>query len=348
MSGFISKAAACVGVAGAGLFTGWVSSNRDQLPELQKGWLLTRVTETLYALYQSTNIQDPYTAKHHAKLVASLSSRAYTVMSPQTERELDTIEMTYFAGYVAERLEKTPGATPLTEPSEQPEWTFNPNTRPEYARAMPIPFPTKPEATPPIFRWDAHLSLVLPDLLRNIHSGFIFAGSTPRIHDTKARDSILQGNYVRCKSELEVADPNRSSFSPRKYKQIDVILTGTTDLEKCRCFKNDYLRDLAYRAATWDKPLNPEHPYSDTPVFDVSEKGVEETGDLTNIPEQARVKFLWGTFTACNVYELQKTRLSNGNLKQVGAILVGTTDEEACHSLRLGEMSKLVKQLNNQ
>jgi hypothetical protein len=205
----------------------------------------------------------------------------------------------------------------------------------------------KPDVTAPIFRYDDHLPVILPTLPGKPHKGFVFAGSLPEVLDTQARDSILEGNYVRCKSELEVVDPKAPNWAHAKYKKVDVIVTGTTQ-GKCHHFKNDFLRDLSYVAATSHKPLNPEHPYSDTPVFDCSEKGIEATGDLTNIPQPTKDKVVWGNFTACNFYSLQKTRLSSGSYKEVGAIVAGTTDEEVCLDLHFGHMRKRIDETKKQ
>lgn len=205
-----------------------------------------------------------------------------------------------------------------------------------YAGYIPEALRRNPGMAPPIFRYDNNLPVILPHLLGSaqIHKGFVFAGLAPQIHDTQARASILHGVYVRCKDELEIAKP--------AAKKIDVIITGTTEESKCSQFKNAFLRDVAWLSADDIRPLDPSHPYSDTPVFDCSEKGCEKTGDLANMPETTKRKISIENFTACNFHALVKTRLSGGRYKEVGAIVAGTENDNVCSDLHFAHMRELI------
>jgi hypothetical protein len=298
----------------AGGIAYWVSGKTKNLPVDQRGSVLPRMKEIVFAFQQSKKIQDEYTAWHHQDLVSSLSSKQFTVTSDKGKKEIDTLRTSYYAGYISEALQRNPGVTP------------------------------------PIFRYDENLPVLLPSLPGETHAyqGFVFAGSSPEVHDAQARSSILDGDYIRCKSELEIADPKKKDSLWNKRKEVDVLVTGTTDPRKCNQFKNAFLRDVAYQAARSHQPVDPESPYSDTPVFNCSEKGFEATGDLTDIPETAKRHIRLGDFTACNFYSLQKTRQSGGRYKEVGAIAAGTTNDEVCQSLHFGHMRKLIDQTQKQ
>lgn len=295
----------------AGGIAYWINGKTKNLPDDQRGGVLPRTKEIVSAFQQSKKIQDEYTAQHHQDLVSSLSSKQFTVTSDKAKKEIDTLRTSYYAGYLSGALQRNPGATA------------------------------------PIFRYDGNLPVLLPTLPGETHKGFVFAGSSPEVHDPQARSSILDGEYVRCKSELEIADPTEKN-SWNRNKKVDVLVTGTTDHSKCNQFKNAFLRDIAYQAATSHQPLDPQSPYSDTPVFNCSETGVEATGDLTDIPETAKRRIRLGDFTACNFYSLQKTRQSGGSYKEVGAIAAGTTNDEVCQSLHFGHMRKLIDQTKKQ
>ncbi len=295
----------------AGSFASWINGKTKTLPDDQKGSVFPRMKEVVSAFQQSKKIQDAYTAQHHLDLVTSLSSKQFTTTSDRAKKEMDALSTSYYAGYISGALQKNP------------------------------------DATPPIFRYDGNLRVCLPTLPGDIHKGFVFAGSSPQIHDPQARSSILDGDYVRCKSELEIADP-KGKGSWNQHKKVDVLVTGTTDHRKCNQFKNAFLRDLAYHSASSLQPLDPQSPYSDTPVFSLSEKGLEAAGDLTDMPETAKNDVRLGNFAACNFYSLQKTRLSHGSYKEVGAIATGTTNEKVCEPLQFGSMRDLIEKTKNQ
>ena len=282
-----------------GSFAYWVNGKTKELPTDQKGSLFSRMREVISSFQQSKKIQNSYTAERHLDLTASLSSRSSTLASNRSQKEIDVLRTSYYAGYIPEALQNNPGATP-------------------------------------IFRYDENLPAALPTLPGETHKGFLFAGASPQICDAQARDAILYGNYIRCRAALPVPNPKNvyklAVPDPEDaYKKVDVIVAGTTEQGKCHQFKRDFLRDFAYLAAK--QPLDPQHPYSDTPVFDSSEKGIKPTGDLTDMPQQTKEKILSGNFTTCNSYFSQKTRLSGDSHKDIGAIVAGTSNEEICTAL---------------
>jgi hypothetical protein len=289
-----------------GGFAYWVNGKAKDLPADHKGRLFSRMKETIDAFRQSKTMQDAYTAKQHVNLVASLSSKQFTTTSDQSQNEINVLKISYYAGYIPEALKRNPGTSP------------------------------------PIFRYDDNLAVMLSPLSGQKHKGFAFAGRSPHIHDPQARDSILGGKYIRCESELALVDPEGENFR-KKYQKVDVIVTGAIDQGKCYRFKNDFLRDLAQIAASGRDPLDPKDPYSDTPVFHASKKGIEATGDLTNMPQQTKEAIQLTNFTVCNFYTLKKTRLSGESFKEVGAIVAGTEKEEVCDTLAVREIRNSIR-----
>jgi hypothetical protein len=184
------------------------------------------------------------------------------------------------------------------------------------------------------------LPVLLPTSPGETHKGYVYAGPSSEIHDPQARSFILDGDYIRCKSELEITDPQEKSSSNRN-KKVDVIIAGTTDPCKCSEFKNAFLRDLAYLAATTNEPVDPQSPYVDTPVFICSWRGFEETGDLTDLSKNEKTLIKDGDFIACNFYSLEKTTQTYGKYKPVGAIIAGRKDKKVCDIIRdYGDIKK--------
>jgi len=295
-------------------YTDWINGKTKDLPADQKGSIFTRTKEVMGAYLLSKQMNrfegGPYKVKDHLDLVSTLASKQFTVTNNRPKKEIQALRTSYYAGYLAEALRANPGINP------------------------------------PIVRYDENLPVILPTLPGETHKGFVFAGTSPHIHDMQARDSILNGDYRRCKCLLELEDQSEK-LSWRKYKHVDVIVTGTTDFRICSHFKKDFLRDCASLAASSHKSIDPEHPYSDTPVFDYSEKGIESRGDLIDMPHQTKQKIHQGDFTVCNNYNQQKTRLSQDSYKKVGAIVTGIKDERVCSPLMYGEIRKFITDQKN-
>lgn len=187
-----------------------------------------------------------------------------------------------------------------------------------------------PGMSPPIFRYTGNPPVNYPEPpLPTAPNEFVFAGRSPLILDKEVRASILEGEYIRCKSDLQVIDPN-ATLPLKRVERVDVLITGTTNDEVCRQFRNALLQDFAQLAAT--EQLAPNQAYSETPVFDCSEEGIETIGDLSNMPEKTKKKIRSGDFTACNYFMIWETRLSL-DAKGVGAIAAGSTDGSICEKL---------------
>lgn len=79
----------------------------------------------------------------------------------------------------------------------------------------------------------------------------------------------------------------------------------------------------------------PTHPLSDTPVFSYAPNGeIKEVGDLTNMSPEVKLHIQKGFFIACDPNMIQKSKLSNGGYKIVGAVIAGSRDPRICEILR--------------
>lgn len=303
-------ASGTLSVSSLGYFGYWTQQNSREVPADQKGNLIIRMQEITLAFYQVKQIKDKYTAEKHIASVTNLSSKNAPI-GDKLKKEMDKIATSYYAGYIQEALQENPSMTM------------------------------------PVFDYSDHLPVLLPTPAGETHKGFIFSGPLYNLHSLKSRQDILNGNYIRCKSQMTIKT-NEKYYD--RYQPIDVLITGTTDCTKCNQLKNAILRDAAMIASdiSWNKKINAEDPISDTPVMDCNETGCGEVGDLTSIPEPVKEKIRNGNFTACNFYALNKTRLSQGSYKECGAIIVGTTDESACQDLHFSHMRKIIEQVKQQ
>jgi hypothetical protein len=249
----------------------------------------------------------PFSSHEHVKMVASLSAKAAT-NDTLSAKETDSILTSYYAGYLWKVLNENPAVTP------------------------------------PVFRYDENLRVLLPLVPgQQSHQGFVFAGRLPYVHEAKARSSILQRDYVTCRKQLHSLVTNNCGT---QNELLDVLLVGTKEHKKCSHFERDMIRDVAYLAAGGDprRKLRAEEPYSDTVVLSVTEKGtLQEEGDLGSLSETLRKGILYGNFTVCPSYTHKKTRLSRGNYKDTHAIVVGVEDDEVCGR---GQLQNLVNLLN--
>ncbi|MCB1112889.1 MAG: hypothetical protein KDK72_09580 [Chlamydiia bacterium] len=185
----------------------------------------------------------------------------------------------------------------------------------------------------PVFKYTEDLPVCLPKINGKPYSGYVFSGETARLFNSEARRQILDGNYVRCSDSIP-----RQNY----YCKEEVIIAGTTDCEKCKEFRLDFLKDVAYSAAKKDG-LNPDYPLSDTPVINFTGTSFQRVGDLAKIPESDMEMIRLLNFTACPFYSKQKTRLSQGMYKNVGAIITGIENRKACEALFFGHIEELIE-----
>lgn len=106
----IAQGTFCVAAAG-GLFS-WNYDKTKSLPDHQKGNSLLRIKEVFQASERVNFIKDPYTAKHHQNLVASLSSRQFAIASNKSKEELEELRENYFAGYIPNALRRAESSLP--------------------------------------------------------------------------------------------------------------------------------------------------------------------------------------------------------------------------------------------
>ena len=190
----------------------------------------------------------------------------------------------------------------------------------------------------------------------------------------------MEHNYIRCPKELEIVE---NTNNVGQYRALDIILTGTLDMKKCTQWKHDLLNDVAHHMAGtldmkecthWkhdllndvahhmtDQPnysfpkakakVNySDEPYSDTAVFAFSdeEKLMKADGDFLSLSPALKKKILIGNFTVCPRYSHQKTRLSSGFYKEIGAIVVGIENDQLCEKLSLQNLIALLSKEKTQ
>lgn len=182
----------------------------------------------------------------------------------------------------------------------------------------------------------------VPDLpiANGTGQAFVFAGEFLDMHDEKAIAAFPDRNYVRCQNQLLVRD----SDAPNRHRQVDVIITGTTDQKKCGEFAEQFLNDAAQLAAR--NTLAPNHPYSDTQVVSYAHGKFKKEGDLiTAMPQATQEEILAGNFKACPAPTgaFEKTRLSNEEYKDVGVIVRGMTSPNTCEALHMTTQSARVE-----
>jgi hypothetical protein len=296
----------CVGV-GAFVSSGvvgvglWTQSKSSHLEEDRRGSVVDRCRETIVAALTKNNIGDKNTRAGHVALVASLSSKSYAKKA---------------ASMVEEQLHKL--AT-----SYFAGYLFKVVEEDAEERGIPV------------FKFTDNLGVCLPRINGQPYSGFIFSGETARLFDHEAREQIIDEKYVRCSAAIP-----RNVHGMRDSQQ-EVIISGTTDCEKCRELSDTFFRDLVWVAAVGDG-ISPQHPLSDTPVFEIKKNNVQPVGDLSEFPESAKDPIRRLNFTACPFYTLQKTRLSRGTYKEVGAVITGIDNPQACEALQFDSLRKLL------
>lgn len=74
--------------------------------------------------------------------------------------------------------------------------------------------------------------------------------------------------------------------------------------------------------------LNPTHPFSVTRIIDKTNNGYVQKGDILNLNEEDLGKLGKGEYEYVSYYTLEKTRLSQGQYVEVGAIIFGTQNED--------------------
>lgn len=278
-----------------GSLTYWMQNRENQVEKEHRGNLLLRIGETANAIIESKKIADKAVAEKHVDLVSSISSRLYAATSLQSKIEQDKLSTSYFAGYLLETTLNVSGRQPF------------------------------------IFRYTENLPVGLPKIDGSPYiGGFIFSGPSSKINDAEAREQILKGQYIRCSTNLPY-----KNVQSKSYEKMDVILTGTTDCTKCASFRIHFMNDIVMSAARigQKETIDSSYPLSDTPVFEVFQNKFKQVGDLSEFPEATKKTVLLGNFTLCNFYSLQKTRLSNGSYKEVGAVVAGVKNPKVCKDL---------------
>ena len=197
----------------------------------------------------------------------------------------------------------------------------------------------------PVFRYVAKLPTVslLPE--GKFRKGFVFAGSAARPHDPQTREAISSGNYVVCPSAVETRVQAGKASERSHLIDIDVIIAGTQDWPaKCDQFATDHLRDIAYRAAIDPPRPIDAAPHSDTHVFHCAGTKCKRDGDLMTMSDEARHHILMGNSVICHKIFMEKTILSEGMYKDVGAIVAGSTRVQACTKILLPYLDYMLEE----
>ncbi|HLW73290.1 MAG TPA: hypothetical protein VKR54_04555 [Candidatus Babeliales bacterium] len=88
--------------------------------------------------------------------------------------------------------------------------------------------------------------------------------------------------------------------------------------------------------------LNTKHPFSITSVVRYDTNEFILKGDILNLNEQDLNDISNNNYVYCPFYSLEKTRLSMGRYEEVGAIILGTTDQQAGQQLHFAKMRNLI------
>lgn len=300
-----------VALGSVGYLANWTLANSSLVPPERKGNFLERMTEVFLAFYQKKHIKDPHTSLKHIETVANLSANDFD-LGDRMLAELEKVNRLHFSGYLQAVLQDNPGMTlPVFE----------------YVENFDIRFPIFSEKT-----------------------GFVFSGPLYDLYHSKSREDILQGNYIRCSSQMRLKPgvAKSKNFSAIQRSE-DVLITGATDRWVCGKLKNTHLRDAAIFASNnLSDGMDEDDPISDTPVFECTEDGCSQVGDLYSLPESAKERIRWNDFVACNFFALNKTRLSNGDYKECGAIVAGISDKSVCSDLHFGHMRKMLEKYKKQ
>ncbi len=97
------------------------------------------------------------------------------------------------------------------------------------------------EKSPLVFHCEKNLKI--PPFIDPVET-FIYSGTLAQLHNLQARIALNEGNYVDCS--------NRLQDTTEKTHKTDVLLTGTTELDKCQKFKNN-LERTALNLAAYEK-----------------------------------------------------------------------------------------------
>ena len=175
----------------------------------EKDSYFERLSEIAKSRLVKGSISDPYTAQEHVKLARSLSSAKpigkHIELSKQQLYSLQGTYFIYLACVLKEHLHKT--------------------------------------KSPPVFDYVKNLQIPPLKSSENLEA-YQYAGTVKSLHDLRARERILEGNYIRCSKLLKTGDDESTG--------IDVILTGVTQPKQCKQFENRVGLE-AIRLATYEK-----------------------------------------------------------------------------------------------
>ncbi len=90
--------------------------------------------------------------------------------------------------------------------------------------------------------------------------------------------------------------------------------------------------------------LDPKHPFSTTSLVRAAGNQLTVRGDILSMEEEDVQAVADQNCVYCPFYALLKTRLSQGQYVETGAIIVGTKDAKVCDQLHFAHMRKLMNQ----
>ncbi len=82
-------------------------------------------------------------------------------------------------------------------------------------------------------------------------------------------------------------------------------------------------------------------PFSVTSVIRYKNGNFYLKGDILNLTDEDINDIKNNNFVYANYYTMTKTRLSRGTYQEIGAIIVGSSDESLKHSLHFAAMKKI-------
>ncbi|MCH9633478.1 MAG: hypothetical protein S4CHLAM7_02030 [Chlamydiae bacterium] len=267
----------------------WIEHQASTLPKDRQRPLADRLLEVGSSVVRSFRLNGKPPSIKHLKLVASLPSPDYaeknTALSDQEKKIAKTA---CFAGYLAK--------------VDTHYWNSDGTRGKTSGKNTDLP----------VFNYSSDLSI---ELLGRPFKNFIYAGETHRL-SKNTREDLLANNYISCQSSRNnYFKPHEKPLLPSIATE-EVLITGTTDRSKCLRFRKQFLKDIAYAAAT-KEGIDPLHPLSATVVRErTSVLSIESTGDLANLSPSAK-----------QLIKLREFRVSpnithEGDYKELGAITV--------------------------
>lgn len=147
-------------------------------------------------------------------------------------------------------------------------------------------------------------------------------------------------SQVKTQEKAEVEKKVNNENDLFKKAQAEAKLQGNLCIKTSEGFVTKSLLGHIMHAV-----LNPQtDQFSTTDVFRFEDETFTHLGDVTQMPKDALKEAAEGNYVYTNFYTMKKTRLSNEFDEAVGAIIIGTKNEEVVSQLRIASMVSLIQE----